>query len=291
MVVYSDGKDAASAAMLAKTADVAIVFVHQIAQEGIDLATLELSGNQDDLVQQVAAANPHTIVVGETGGAFLMPWIDRVEAVLEAWYPGIRGGEAIAAVLFGHVNPSGKLPITFPKSDADLPHPVLMKPPAGEDMLHPKPFDVNYTEGLEVGYKWYDAENKEPLFPFGFGLSYTTFFYSQLHVASGNRVSVTFHIRNTGDRAGADIAQIYLGLPKAAGEPPKRLVGWQKVQLRPGDTHSITVVIPPRMLSIFNVMKDTWEILPGEYRVYVGGSSRQLPLESIFHIQNTRNVR
>jgi beta-glucosidase len=290
-VVYSDGKNVASAAMLAKTADVAIVFVHQIAQEGIDLDTLELSGNQDELVQQVAADNPHTIVVGETGGAFLMPWIDRVEAVLEAWYPGIRGGEAIAAVLFGHVNPAGKLPITFPKSDADLPHPVLIKPPAGEDMLHPKPFDVNYTEGLEVGYKWYDAENKEPLFPFGFGLSYTTFFYSQLQVASGNRVSVTFHVRNTGDRAGADIAQIYLGLPKAGDEPPKRLVGWQKVRLQPGDTQSITVVIRPRMLSIFNVKKDAWEILPGEYRVYVGGSSRQLPLESIFHIQNTRNVR
>jgi beta-glucosidase len=267
------------------------VFVHQIAQEGMDLSTLELSGNQDDLVRQVAAANARTIVVAETGGAFLMPWIDRVGAVLQAWYPGIRGGEAIAAILFGHVNPSGKLPITFPKSDADLPHPTLIEPPPGGDMLHPKLFDVNYTEGLKVGYKWYDAENKEPLFPFGFGLSYTTFSYLQLRVDSGSQVSIAFRIRNTGNRAGADVAQVYLGLPKAAGEPPRRLVGWQKVQLQPGETRSITVVIPPRMLAIFNVAKDAWEILPGEYRVYAGGSSQQLPLQSTFNIQNAQTVQ
>ncbi len=289
-VIYNDGKDTTSAAKLAQTADVAIVFVNQFAREGADLPTLELPDNQDDLVRQVAAANPHTVIVAETGGAFLMPWIDRVGAVLQVWYPGVRGGQAIAAVLFGKVNPSGKLPITFPKNDADLPHPVLIGPPPGGDMLHPKLFDVNYTEGLKVGYKWYDAEKKEPLFPFGFGLSYTTFAYSHLQVASGREVSVTFKVQNTGGRLGAEVAEVYLALPSNSGEPPKRLVGWEKSVYQPGETHSITVKIQPRMLAIFDVAKNAWEILPGDYRVYVGSSSRQLPLQSMFSIHKAENA-
>lgn len=148
-----------------------------------------------------------------------------------------------------------------------------------------------YIEGLKVGYKWYDAENKQPLFPFGFGLSYTTYSYSQLHVASGKQISVTFHVKNIGDCAGSEVAQVYLGLPKAAGEPPKRLVGWRKVQLQSGETRSITITLPPRMMAIFDVKKDAWEVLPGEYRVYAGGSSRQLPLQSTFNIQNARTVQ
>ena len=214
-----------------------------------------------------------------------MPWLDQVGAVLEAWYPGIRGGQAIAAVLFGRVNPSGKLPITFPGSDADLPHPVLTVPPPGGDMQHPKLFDVNYTEGLKVGYKWYDAENKEPLFPFGFGLSYTTFSYSRLRVTSGNRVSVTFLLRNDGARAGAEVAQVYLALPPAAGEPPRRLVGWKKIMLRPGETQPVTVEIQPQMLAIYDDSNDRWQILPGDYRVFAGGSSRQLLLQASFSIR------
>jgi beta-glucosidase len=291
-VIYNDGTDAASAAMAAKAADVAVVFVHQIAQEGSDLPTLELSDHQDDLVRQVAAANPHVVVVAETGGAFLMPWLDQVGAVLQAWYPGVRGGQAIAAVLFGHVNPSGKLPITFPASDADLPHPVLTGPPAGGDMLHPKLFDVNYTEGLKVGYKWYDAENKQPLFPFGFGQSYTTFSYSRLRVTSHNRVSVsvTFLVRNDGARAGAEVAQVYLALPQAAGEPPKRLVGWRKITIASGRTQSITIEIQPQMLAIYDVSKDLWQILPGEYRIFAGGSSRQLPLQAVFSIRAAQPI-
>lgn len=287
-VTFNDGQDIAAAAKLAKTADVAIVFVHQNAWEGADLKTLELSGNQDDLVRQVAAANPRTVVVAETGGAFLMPWIDRVGAVLEAWYPGIRGGPAIAAVLFGRVNPSGRLPITFPKSDADLPHPILKGPPPGGENDHPKLFDVNYTEGLKLGYKWYDAEDKTPLFPFGFGLSYTAFAYSQLRVDAGNQVSVTFKVTNTGRRAGAEVAQVYLALPAGSGEPPKRLVGWQKVACQPGETRSVTVTIEPKMLAIFNVAENAWNILPGDYRVYVGSSSRQLPLQSTFSMHSLK---
>ncbi|MGH9617945.1 MAG: glycoside hydrolase family 3 C-terminal domain-containing protein, partial [Acidobacteriaceae bacterium] len=257
----------------------AIVFVHQFTHEGADLPTLELPGNQDDLVRQVAAANPHTIVIAETGGAFLMPWIDQVGAVLEAWYPGIRGGPAIANVLFGEVDPSGRLPITFPKSEADLPHPLLLGPKLDSNG-HPQQFNVDYTEGLKVGYKWCDAEGKQPLFPFGFGLSYTTFSYSRLHVSSGKQVSVTFTVKNTGSRVGNDVAQIYLGLPPSAGEPPKRLVGWQKVSLEPGQSRTVTIAVSPRMLAIFNVEKDDWQILPGHYRIFVGSSSRQLPLHS-----------
>ncbi len=289
-VIYNGGKNVASAAKLAKAADVAIVFVHQVTQEGSDLTTLELAGNQDELVKQIAAANPHIIVVAETGGAFLMPWIDQVSTVLQAWYPGIRGGQAIAAVLFGGINPSGKLPITFPKSDADLPHPVLIGPPPGGNTLHPKLFDVNYTEGLKVGYKWYDAEKKEPLFPFGFGLSYTNFAYSHLQVKTDSIVSVAFDIKNIGDRAGAEVPEVYLALPADSGEPPKRLVGWQKALLQPGETRSITVKIQPKMLAIFNVAKNAWEILPGDYRIYVGSSSRQLSLQSTFSILKSETV-
>lgn len=282
-VFYDDGADPAATAALAKTVDVAIVFVHQHTHEGADLPTLELPDRQDDLVRQVAAANPHTVVVAETGGAFLMPWIDQVDAVLEAWYPGIRGGPAIANVLFGEVNPSGKLPITFPGSDADLPHPQLIGPPK-DDSDHPPFFDVNYSEGLKVGYKWYDAEDKQPLFPFGFGLSYTTFSYSQLRVDLRTPMNITFDVKNTGARAGAEVAQVYLSLPPTAGEPPKRLVGWKKVQLQPGETRSITIAIQPRMMAIFDVRKDDWQILPGEYRILVGSSSRQLPLQAQFNL-------
>ncbi len=287
-VSYDDGANPAIAAQLAKSADVAIVFVRQHAHEDADLPTLELPDHQDDLVRAVAAANPHTIVVGETGGAFLMPWIDHVGAVLEAWYPGIRGGPAIANILFGAVNPSGKLPITFPRSDADLPHPVLVGPPRGADGDHPPFFDVSYSEGLKVGYKWYDAEKKPPLFAFGFGLSYASFSYSQLHVAadgSGHNVRVAFVVKNTGTREGAEVAQAYLALPPAANEPPQRLVGWQKLTLQPGEGRSVAIVLPERMLAVFDVEKDVWQILAGSYRLSVGSSSRQHPLHSRFTLK------
>lgn len=291
-VFYDDGKDPAAAVALAKKADVVILFVNQFTRESADLPTLTLPDNQDDLVRQVAAANPRTIVVAETGGAFLMPWLDQVAAVLEAWYPGIRGGPAIANILFGDVNPSGRLPITFPKSDADLPHPMLIGPKRNDG--HLPFFDVHYTEGLKVGYKWYDAEKIQPLFPFGFGLSYTTFSYSHLHVESGllgRRISVTFHVKNTGARAGAEVSEVYLGLPSAADEPPKRLVGWKKLDLQPGEDLAVTVIIQPRMMAIFDVQKDSWEILPGKYRIYVGGSSRDIPLQIAFSIDRREVVQ
>jgi len=293
-VEYDSGGDPAAAAALAKRSDVAIVFVTQPASEGRDAASLSLPGNQDDLAGAVAAANPHTIVVLETGGAVSMPWIDNVAGVLESWYPGIAGAQAIANILFGDVNPSAKLPVTFARSDADLPHPVIagtnVQPQApAPDAASAEggrggrgglpPFDIPYNEGLKVGYKWFDAEAKEPLFPFGFGLSYTTFAYSGMAAAmNGGNLGVSFTVKNTGQRAGAEIAQVYVALPAGTGEPPKRLVGWERIQLAPGESQTVTVSIEPLFLSIFDVEKDGWRLTPGDYKVMVGGSSRSLPL-------------
>ncbi|MGA3088115.1 MAG: glycoside hydrolase family 3 C-terminal domain-containing protein [Terriglobales bacterium] len=285
-VSYDGGTDPAAAAKAARGADVAIVFVYQQTHEGDDLANLSLPDKQDELVRQVAAANSRTVVVLENGDPVLMPWLNNVKAVLESWYPGQRGGEAIAKILFGDVNPSGKLPISFPKSEVDLPHLTIPGPPPSEqpsssDLLPtPTLIDANYTEGLEVGYRWYDAEKREPLFPFGFGLSYTTFSYSQLKVDSGKSVEVSFSVQNTGLRAGAEVAQVYLGLPASAGEPPKRLVAWEKVSLDPGQSRTLTISLGPKSMSVFNVKKDAWEVLPGDYLVSVGGSSRQTPLSA-----------
>ncbi len=283
-VEYNDGADLAAAAALAKSSQVAIVFVNEPTSEGRDLRSLTLSNKQDELVAAVAAANPHTIVVLETGGPAAMPWIDKVSATIEIWYPGVRGAEALANILFGDVNPSGKLPATFPKSEADLPHPAIpgMPPeqPAGATAGRggrgmPAGFDIDYTEGLKVGYKWFDAEDKQPLFPFGYGLSYTTFAYSGLKAGMD---SVSFTVRNTGRRAGAEIAQVYAALPPAAQEPPRRLVAWQKVELAPGESKTVTLKLEPKLLSIFNEQKDDWELLGGQYRFYAGGSSRSTPL-------------
>ena len=295
-VKFDPGTDPASAAALARSSDVAIVFAVQHASEGMDLENLSLPNHQDALIEAVAAANPHTIVVLETGGAVLMPWIDKVAGVVEAWYPGIRGSEAIANLLFGDVNPSGKLPLTFPKSEADLPHPIHVEPPK-PDADHPIPkldgapgligmamgigpfFDVHYDEGLKVGYKWYDAEKKPVLFPFGYGLSYTTFTYSGLKITSGERATVSFTVKNTGKRAGTEIAQVYASLPQSAGEPPNRLVGWTRVDLAPGESKQATVTVNRDRLSVFDEETDSWKLPAGQYTVRVGASSRDLPLE------------
>jgi beta-glucosidase len=288
-VEYHDGADPAAAARLAKASEVAIVFVNQPASEGRDLPSLSLPDRQDALVEAVAAANPRTVVILETGGAVTMPWADRVAGILAAWYPGIRGGEAIANVLFGDVNPSAKLPVTFPKAEADLPHPRLAEqPPAASDAdiaepfpgfrMNTRRFAIEFTEGLKVGYKWYDAEGKQPLFPFGHGLSYTTFAYSGLKVAPGASPALSVTVKNTGGRAGADAVQIYATLPAAAKEPFKRLVGWEKVKLAPGESKTITVPIEPKFLSIFDTGKNDWELMPGQYTIHAGGSSRDLPL-------------
>ena len=280
-VQFNDGADPAAAAALAKSSEVAIVFVNQWTTESRDVRTLALPDKQDDLVAAVAAANPHTIVVLDTGGPVTMPWIGQVNAALEIWYPGIRGAQAAANILFGDVNPSGKLPVTFPKADADLPHPEIpgidrMQPGGGRGRM--PDFDIDYTEGLKVGYKWFDAEGKEPLFAFGHGLSYTTFAYSGLKATID---SVSFTVKNTGKRAGAEIAEVYAGLPAAANEPPKRLVAWDKVELKPGESKTVTLALDPKFLSIFDEEKDAWSLMAGEYKIFVGGSSRNTPLAAV----------
>lgn len=288
-VEFDAGTDPAAAAELAKSADVAIVFAVQHESEGGDLPNLSLPGHQDALIEAVAAANPHTIVVLETGGAVTMPWVDHVSAVLESWFPGIRGAQAVTAILFGDVNPSGKLPITFPKSEADLPHPVATHQPPGpmtsmpgmpDWKINTKTFDMKYDEGLKVGYKWYDAENKTPLFPFGFGLSYTTFSYSDLKVEPGDALTVSFTVQNTGQRAGEETAEVYAALPADTQEPPRRLAGWQKVALGPGESKTVTLHVEPLYLSIYDVSSKSWKLAPGQYTIAVGGSSRDLPLSS-----------
>ena len=285
-VQFDSGADPASAASLAKNSDVAIVFANQWESEGMDLPNLSLPDNQDALIEQVAAANPHTIVVLETGTAVTMPWVDKVSGILEAWYPGSKGADAVANILFGDVNPTAKLPMTFPRSVEDLPHPKLVVPPAGaqgrEAVMRTgeakATFSVNYDEGLKVGYKWYDAENKPVLFPFGYGLSYTTYAYSDLKVTPGDGASVSFDVKNTGSRAGAEIAEVYAALPSSAGEPPKRLVGWSKVQLNPGESKHVQLTIDPKYLSVFDETANAWKLVPGAYSFMVGGSSQNLPL-------------
>lgn len=287
-VHYYAGTDIASAVGLAARSDVAIVFAGQPTHEGADLPDLSLPGNQNELIRCVAAANPHTIVVLETGDPVLMPWLAKVSAVLEAWYPGQRGGAAIANILFGRVDPSGKLPLTFPRSERQLPRPTLQGPPPGGGY-----FDVHYTEGLDVGYKWYDAQHLKPLFPFGYGLSYTTFSFSNLHIAptetsGSDQIQVRFDVANTGHRRGAEVAQVYLGLPASTDEPPERLVGWARVGLPPGDSQRVTVTIYPNSashpLSFWSTGKNNWAIAPGQYHVYVGNSSRDIRLSGTLRV-------
>ena len=285
-VQFDPGTNLNVAEDLAKSSDVVIVFAYQWESEGMDLPDLSLPDDQDRLIARVAAANRHTIVVLETGTAVTMPWSSQVSGILEAWYGGSRGAEAVANVLFGDVNPSGKLPMTFPQSEADLPHPELVKPPAksmSDDWRKIAAglpaFQVHYDEGLKVGYKWYDAERKPVLFPFGYGLSYTTYSYSDLKITPSKPVHVSFTVANSGQRAGAEIAEIYAALPASTGEPPKRLVGWSKLQLAPGERRNVDVEIDPLFLAVFNVDKKGWEQTAGDYGFMVGGSSQDLPLK------------
>jgi beta-glucosidase len=288
-VEFASGDDLAAAAALARQSDIAIVFVQQWQMEGMDLPSLALPENQDALVEAVAAANPHTIVVLETGTAALMPWAGKVQGIVEAWYSGARGATALARVLTGAVNPSGKLAITFPLRDADLPHPVIPPLPAADSgagaaavssgaNTHSS-YSVTYDEGLKVGYKWYDAEAKPVLFPFGFGLSYTTFVYSDLHVSGGTKPQVRFTVKNTGACAGAEVAELYVVLPATMKEPPKRLVGYDKFTLAPGESRQVTIDVDPLFLTVYDEQERRMRVAPGLYSFAVGGSSQSLPLK------------
>jgi beta-glucosidase len=296
-VQFDTGSNPDAAAALAKNSDVAIIFAYQWESEGMDLESLALPQHQDELIRKVAAANPHTVVVVESGGPVTMPWAPQVGAILEAWYAGSCGADAVANLLFGEANPSAKLPVTFPNSETDLPHPKLIQPPRESIPNHMvpdvwkqiaaglPPFQITYDEGVKVGYKWYDAENKPVLFPFGYGLSYTTYSYSNLKVMPGKNPHVTFTVANSGSRAGAEIAEVYASLPSAASEPPKRLVGWSKVKLDPGESQDVSVEVDPKFLSIFNVEQNGWQLIPGEYTFLVGGSSQDLPLKETVNLK------
>jgi beta-glucosidase len=265
-ISYLDGKDIEQAATVAASSDIAIVFATQWTAESVDVPTLSLPGNQDALIAAVAKANPKTIVVLETGGPVTMPWLDQAAAVVEAWYPGSSGGPAIARVLTGEVNPSGHLPASFPVSAAQLPRPVL----DGNAADGQTRFSIDYNiEGAAVGYKWFDLKNRAPLFPFGHGLSYTTFAYSGLQVsARDGRIAVSFKVQNTGGRDGQAVPQLYVspaGPQKPAWEAPKRLAGWDKVGLAVGATGDVSLIVDPRLLGVYDTASKTWRIGAGEY--------------------------
>ncbi|TCS17267.1 glycoside hydrolase family 3 protein [Caulobacter sp. BK020] len=270
-IQFADGKDKAAAAKLAAASDVVLVFATQWNGEAFD-SPLTLENDQDALIDAVASANGKTVVVLETGGPVLMPWLSKVGAVVEAWYPGSEGGEAIASVLTGAVDASGRLPVTFPAALDQLPRPVLDGDPKKPDDL----FAVDYTiEGAAVGYKWFDKKGHQPLFAFGHGLSYTTFAYDNLKAeAKGGVLTVSFDVRNTGKRTGKAVPQVYVA-PQAGGwEAPQRLAGFRKVELAPGATTRVSLSVDPRLLATWNDKAHGWSVAAGDYTVSLGTSSR-----------------
>jgi beta-glucosidase len=289
-VRYDDGSNPARAAAHASSADVAIVVAANYETEGADRQCLSLEcpgtyGNQDSLIEQVAAANPRTIVVLETGGPVLTPWRDKVAAILEGWYPGEEGGAAIAGAVFGDLDPSGRLPVTFPRSYAD-------EPTAGDPESYPGVAEnETYNEGVFVGYRWFDTHGEQPAFPFGFGLSYTSFGYHGLGMRPASNSSlgatVTAQVTNTGRRAGAEVAQLYLGLPSLPGvpQPPSQLKGFQKVSLGPGRTAEVSFPLDLRSLAYWDTAARGWKVAPGCYKVMVGRSSRDLSLDGTVAVE------
>ena len=269
---FDAGTDPAAAAALAASSDVTVVFVTQHNSEGGD-GRLELAGNQDALVAAVAKANPRTVVVIESGGAVYMPWAADVPVILEAFYPGIRGGAAIARILAGKVNPSGHLPISFPASSGQLAHPVI----PGLGLPNDTPAKINYDEGAAIGYKWYDAKGYRPLFSFGHGLSYTRFALSDLTAsADGKTIRVSFSIRNVGKRAGKGVAEVYAAAAdwaKAGWEAPKRLGAFAKADLKLGQSKRVELTVDPRLLATYEAAGNVWHTKSGIYRLMLGQAS------------------
>ena len=282
-VTYADGSDLAAAANLARAADAAIVFVQTDESEGSDRPNLGLPGNQDRIVAAVAAVNKNTIVVLNTGGPVLMPWVNQVSGLLEAWYPGQEDGNAIASILYGEVNPSAKLPLTFPRTAIDLPTSKPEQWPGTNGQSE-------YSEKLNVGYRWYDATGTEPLFPFGFGLSYTKFQLSHLAVSPARltskpgsplrEVAVEVRVSNTGERDGSEVVQVYVGQPPSNGEPPHQLRAFARIQLKRGETKPLRLILDEHSFSIYDVSTRQWISPSGTYQLLVGTSSRDVPLRA-----------
>ncbi len=282
-VSFNDGVDKAAAARLAQESDVVVVFATQWTGEALDVPNLSLPNKQDELIAAVAAANPKTVVVLETGGPVTMPWLPKVPAVLEAWYPGTSGGEAIASVLFGEVNPSGHLPATFPASESQLPRPAMDGYPEVAD----KRFDVEYREGAAVGYKWFDLKGLQPLFPFGHGLSYSDFTFGGLSAGVKNGVlQASFTVKNVGKLSGKEVAQVYVAPLKAKWEAPKRLAGFQKVDLQPGAETRASVTVDPRLLAMYDSASKTWKVAKGDYKVTLAADAAgSKAVSTVVHIE------
>ncbi|GAA3433792.1 glycoside hydrolase family 3 C-terminal domain-containing protein [Kutzneria kofuensis] len=277
------------AVALAAKSDVAIVYANDFETEGSDLGDIELPGTQNQLISAVAAANPNTIVVLNTGSAVTMPWLDKVKGVFEAWYPGQESGNAIARLLYGDVNPSGKLPVTFPTSLEQVPASTAAQWPGTGGQ-------VQYSEGLNVGYRWYDAKDLTPAYPFGYGLSYTSFAFSHLHVdgstlRENGKIRVSADVTNTGRRSGAEVAQLYLSAPASVGEPANQLKGFQKVELAPRQTRRVTFELSAQDASYWNTDAQEWTLGAGKYTVHIGDSSRNLPLSDSFRVDRTSGPR
>jgi beta-glucosidase len=264
---FDPGYTPVEAALLAKRSDVVIAFGIRVEGEGFDIADLSLPWGQDAVIDTVASVNANTIVVLETGNPVSMPWREKVKAIVQAWYPGQAGGQAIAEVLTGTVNPSGRLPITFPADLAQTPRPEL----SGLGTPWGTPVTIRYDEGAEVGYRWYAQQNSKPLYAFGYGLSYATFSYSDLQVSGGETITATFTVTNIGKRAGADVPQLYL--TDAAGAKRVRLLGFERVELQPGEAKSITMTAEPRLLARFDNTAQQWRIAGGVYKVVLAQSA------------------
>jgi len=291
-ISFTNGLNFNATVEAARHADLVVVFATQWTTEADDVADLRLPNHQDALIAAVASAQPHIVAVLETGGPVLMPWLARVPAVLQAWYPGQRGGEAIANILTGRVNPSGRLPITFPATASQPPRPL----PVGRDTMTAgeaaaaadpgasggfqlQSFPVHYQEGSDVGYRWYEKQGFKPLFAFGHGLSYTRFTYANARVSGGKRLTISFDVTNTGGRAGADVPQLYVSREGV----PMRLAGFQRVTLKPGETRRITLTAEPRILAEYDHNLPGWRIAPGKYRVALAhdAADRSMMLDAV----------
>ena len=300
--------DIAQAVSAAKSASTAVVVVSDDTEsEAADRAGLNLPSAQNELISAVAAANPHTVVVIDAGAPVAMPWLSQVDAVLDAWYPGESNGTALASVLFGNTDPAGHLPVTFPQS-------LTQVPASSPNQFPGVNGQADYSEGIDVGYRYYDAHNETPLFPFGYGLSYTTFRFSHLRVTPSMvsnatsdpgatscrcngqglpEVTVSARITNTGNVEGADAAQLYLGDPAVAGEPPRQLKGIQKVKLRPGESRTVRFTLSGHDLSYWDDAANGWVLPDGQFKVYIGDSSAlsNLPLRASFDVARTLGAR
>jgi len=284
------GINAAVAA--AKSASVAVVVVSDDTEsEATDRLSLNLPSAQDELISAVAAANPHTVVVINAGAPVAMPWLPTVAGVVDAWYPGQTNGTSLASVLFGQTDPGGHLPVTFPASLSQVPASTTAQFPGNGTT-------VQYSEGIDVGYRWYDAKDITPMFPFGFGLSYTQFAFSHLSVSPAfkdgtKEVRVSATVTNVGRRAGSDVAQLYLADPAGSGEPPRQLAGFQRVSLAPGAKAKVSFTVTPQEMSWWDDTANGWTQTAGTYGVYVGDSSALtgLPLRGSFTIATTAGAR